>query len=176
MQLIQRRLSPALLIAIAALFVALAGTAAAAIVINSPKQIGPAVIQGRHIQNETIPNVALKDPQLKLRVTRDGKINGLDGDGTVQRAPNTTAGVYDVTFDAEPLNGIAGTDTIVNENCAITATARSAANPPNTSLDSFPVMFNIRTIGPNTVRVTALDPDVPPGRLVDTAFDIMASC
>jgi hypothetical protein len=51
----------------------------------------------------------------------------------------------------------------VSENCAITATARSAANPPITSLDSFPVMFVLRTVGPNTVRVAAVDPDVRRG-------------
>jgi hypothetical protein len=45
---ISRRLSPSLLVAIAAVFVALAGSAAAttAVIITSPDQLGPNIVTG----------------------------------------------------------------------------------------------------------------------------------
>ena len=120
----------------------------------------------------------LGDPQLRLRVRADGTRNGA-GDGSVTRAIGSPKGVYDVTFSSSILNGGTGEsgDTLVNENCAVTATARSAAAPPATAVDVLPVVFLLRTTGPNTVRVSTIDPTRAQGdRLVDTAFDITANC
>jgi hypothetical protein len=175
---ITRRLSPSLIVALMALFVALAGTAVADVIISNSSQIAQDVITSGHIKNEGISNVDLKDPQLKLRVRFDGTKNG-NGDGTVVRAPLEPKGVYDVTFNSPTLNGSTAKeppDTVVSENCAITATARSAASPPASgSLDAAPAVFKIRPVGPNTVRVEAFERDSSEG-LADTSFDIMASC
>lgn len=174
---ITRRLSPSLIVALMALFVALAGTAVADVIISDSSQVANDVIVSGHIKNEGISNVDLKDPQLKLRVTANGTKNG-NGDGTVVRAPLEPKGVYDVTFNAPTLNGSTAKeppDTVLSENCAITATARSAAPPPASGVDAAPAVFKIRPIGPNTVRVEAFERDSSEG-LADTSFDIMASC
>jgi hypothetical protein len=177
---VQRRLSPALIIAIAAFFVALAGTAAAAAIITSPDQLASGVVQGRHVQDEAIPNSKLIAPQLKLRVSADGKV-APDGDGTAKKVPlagsGVGTGVYDVTFDAQPLNGITGNDTILNENCAINATVRSTPGPGIPILAVSKPQF----VGDNTVRVTSVRQEVAgdgqlSAKVTDTAFDITASC
>ena len=173
---ITRRFSPSLIVASVALVMSLGGTAIAQsdILITDPSQLKDGVVTSTKVAPESVSNLRLRDPQLKVRVKADATRNGA-GDGTVKRATAEDRGVYDVTFDAAPLNGGTGktTDTIVSENCAITATARSAAAPPALSLDSSAVMFNMRTIAPNTVRVIAKS---AAGPLIDTAFDIMASC
>ena len=166
-------LSPSLIVAGVALVAATGGTAlAAGEIITDSHQIAWGAIQGRHLQSGTIPNVKLVDPQLKLRVRSNATVNG-EGDGSVKRAPNEATGVYDVTFNSL-LPG--GSDTLITQDCAITATARGSLNPPFTTNDSLPVMFALRTVGPNTVRVAAVDPSVPGSRLVDTGFDTMAGC
>ena len=174
---IRTRLRPSTIIATAALVAALGGTAyAAGEIITSPEQLKDGVVTSQKIPRESVSNLRLKDPQLKLRVRGNGTSNGA-GDGSVVRAPGAPKGTYDVTFDQPVLNGGKdGSDTVVTENCAVTATARSAAAPPSTALDVAPVMFAMRTIGPNTVRVFTAAPDGTGTRPVDTSFDIMASC
>jgi hypothetical protein len=104
---ITRRLSPSLMLAIGALFLAFAGTAiAAGEIITSPDQIKDGVVTSPKIPPESVSNLRLKDAQLKLRVRANGTSNGA-GDGTVVRAPLEPKGVYDVTFDANVLNGVA---------------------------------------------------------------------
>ena len=75
-----------------------------------------------------------------------------------------------LTFNANVLNGNTGEASIVSENCAINVTSRAGSG----FLDAIPAAFLVRTIGPNSVRVSASDVDVD--QLINTGFDISASC
>jgi hypothetical protein len=180
---ITRRLSPSLIVAIVALFVALAGTAAAAVIIKNPDELGDNVVTGRatapstlassDILNESILNNDLDHPQLKVRVFSGslGNTSVFDGsDGTVKR---NSLGSYFVTFDASALNanGKTSNDTLLNNDCAFTATSRD-------KLAWLTVIGPLAGL-PNTVRVDAITPDpAHPGDFkgIDTSFDIIASC
>ena len=166
---LRKRLTPSTVIATLALVAATSGTAVAAgEIITAPNQIANDVINTAHIRAETINNQDLRDPQLKLRVSKDGVRLGV-GDGSSARA---ATGVYDITFNASSLNSSGSTtDTIVNENCAINVTSR--ANQGDT-FGAFGAAFRVQTTGPNSVRVVANDIDLD--RLIDTGFDITASC
>jgi hypothetical protein len=165
-----RRITPSTVIATLALVAATSGTAlAAGEIITSSNQIATDVINTGHIRGETINNIDMRDPQLKLRVNKDGTRAGV-GDGTSTRV---ATGVYDVTFNQATLNGgnTATTDTVVNENCAINVTSRANLND---TFGAFAAAFRVQTTGPNSVRITANDIDVD--RLIDTGFDVTASC
>ena len=69
---LRRLASPSIAVALAALVVALGGTALAAGADDAPETV------------------------LKLRVAKDGKLIGTDNDGTVKKAG---VGLYDITFD-----------------------------------------------------------------------------
>src|SRR6185295_8129854 len=89
-------LSPAFAVALAALVVALGGTALAGEITGSDAP-------------ETV---------LKMRVTKDGKPIGTDNDGTVKKAG---VGIYDITFDTGPTGSKIPLDL---ERCAVVATPR----------------------------------------------------
>jgi hypothetical protein len=177
---ITRRLSPSLIIAIVALFAALTGTAAAAVIIKSPDELGDDVVTGRAIDsgtivssdiaNESIVDNDLGDPQLKVRVLGSEFVTkALSGsDGTVARVGE---GAYNVTFNVGALNASGKTDngTLLNNNCAFTATARNKR--AIMSIDD-PLAGS-----PNTLRVRAVSPGTN-GQLeaVDSSFDVFASC
>lgn len=175
MQHILNRVSPAFVVAVLALFVALAGTAAAAtLIITDPGQVKEGVIDQRHIRNESLSDIDFKDPQLRLRVAADGTKIG-SGEASVRRTPGFAKGSYEVTFDAFLLNGgnaDTGTDTVLNENCAINATPHDALRQ---LLVKGPTVQR-----PNTVTVeTAGLRNITGGtqfQLEDNAFDIVASC
>jgi hypothetical protein len=94
---LRRLLSPSLAVAVAALVVALGGTAVAAGEIAGSD--GP----------ETV---------FKMRVTKDGKLIGSGNDGTVKKSG---VGIYDITFSAGPT----GSKVPLNlDECAIFATPR----------------------------------------------------
>jgi len=94
---IRRLLSPSFAVALAALVVALGGTAVAAGAISGSDE------------PETV---------LRLRVTKDGKPIGTHNDGTVKKAGT---GVYDITFNTGPT----GSKVPLNlDECAIFATPR----------------------------------------------------
>ncbi len=175
MQQVRSRLSPALVVAFIALFTALCGTALAqsGILVSSPAQIAPDILNGNHVKNESLSNIDMRDPHLKVRVAKDGTRIG-SGDGTVTRAPNAAKGVYDVTFNEGILNGFDGTteDSMITENCAITATSRAGSG----TFDAFAAMYLVRTTGPNTVRVSATVPGATGSVLTDTGFDVTAAC
>jgi hypothetical protein len=97
---IQRRLSPALILAIAALFVALASTAAAAVIITSPDQLAARVVK----------QSAETNPTLRFSVAFDGSL--VTGD-TVQPGHVKGSNRYDISFTRSDL-GSAGLD-----SCAI---------------------------------------------------------
>ena len=93
----RRLLNPAFAVALAALVVALGGTAVAAGEIAGSD--GP----------ETV---------FKMRVSKDGKLIGSDNDGTVKKAG---VGIYDITFSTGPT----GSKVPLNlDECAIFATPR----------------------------------------------------
>jgi hypothetical protein len=106
----RRLLSPASAIAVAALVVALGGSAFAAGEIagsDSPETI------------------------LKLRVAKDGTLIGPHNDGTVKKAG---VGIYDITFNTGPT----GSKIPLNlDECAIVATPRveTASSPEEVSAD-----------------------------------------
>jgi hypothetical protein len=120
----QRRLSPAFLIAIVALFVALAGTAAAAVIVNSPDDVAPGVINGTHLKDQSVSRFDLADPELRLRVDKDGDVPLGFADGTAKKVGT---GRYEVTFQSAALN-LRGqtTRTVLNHACAINATPHGA--------------------------------------------------
>ena len=80
-----RRSSPALIVSIVALFVALAGTAAAAVIINSPDQLGDRVVTERALDFNAVSSGKIADgavhgvhmvhPSLRARVNKDGSRN-----------------------------------------------------------------------------------------------------
>ncbi len=171
---VHRRLSPALVVAVIALFAALAGTAiAAGEIITSPSQVKQGVLDGGHVKNQSLSNFDLKDAQLKQRVNADATKNGA-GDAIVRRAPGVSRGAYEVTFNANVLNGADGStgDTVLNENCAINATAHGALRQlfvegptvqrPNTVVVSTAALRNTGGAAGFTAE--------------DNAFDITASC
>jgi hypothetical protein len=165
---IRKLLSPSTLIATAAVVVATGGSAiAAGEIITAPNQIANNVISTGHLQNRTIEDTDLRDPQLKLRVSKTGQKLGV-GDGVVTRA---STGVYDISFNPGVFNptGV-GDISMVSENCAINVTSRAGSG----TFDAFHAAYVVRTTGPNSVRVIASDVDLD--RLIDTAFDLTASC
>jgi hypothetical protein len=175
---IKQRLSPSTLIATAAVVLAASGTAVAAgEIITNSDQVADRAITGLDIKQQDISNFNLRDPQLKLRVNANGTNNGI-GDATVKRAAGNPTGVYDITFSSRVLNADTGTtDTVLSENCAITATPRSTSGPGIPQL----LVSKPQFASDNTVRVTAVRQEVAgDGKLsafvTDTAFDITASC
>jgi hypothetical protein len=92
---VRKLLNPPFAVAVAALAVALGGTAVAAQQLDS--------------SSETV---------LKLRVTKDGKLIGTDNDGTVKKAG---VGIYDITFTPQPTGTKVPLDL---ERCAVLATPR----------------------------------------------------
>ena len=175
MHQIKRRLSASYIVAFAALFVALAGTATAAVIIDSPDDIADSVvtgpklapnsISGSKVITGTIGNNDLDDPQLKVRATKTGALLP-DSDGTVERVDT---GDYLVTFPASKLHDAPANNTLVNNNCVFTATPRNDL--------AWMTVHGPEASKPNTVRVLALFGD-PRGFTVvrDTAFDLTATC
>ena len=175
---ITRRLSPSLILALVALFVALAGTAAAAVIIDDPAELGDNVVTGRAIDGSTIVSSDIKqesihdndlaDPQLKVRVLGSDSITqALSGsDGTVKRV---NPGDYEVKFSTSALNANedeTGTDTVLNSNCAFTATPKDEA--------AIMLIQSQVTSQPDAVRVRAFHPGTLQPE--NTSFDIIASC
>jgi hypothetical protein len=96
-------LSPSFMVALAALVVALGGSAVAAGEITGSDQ------------PETV---------LKMRISKDGNLIGTDNDGTVKKAG---VGIYDVTFDTGPT----GSKVPLNlDTCTIFATPRVETQSP----------------------------------------------
>ena len=89
--------SPSFAVALAALVVALGGSAIAA----------------GEISGSDTPETVLK-----VRVTKDGKLIGTHNDGTVKKAG---VGIYDITFSTGPTGGKVPLDL---DDCAIVATPR----------------------------------------------------
>jgi hypothetical protein len=113
MLLFPRRLSAPLVVAIIALFVALAGTAAAAVIITSPDQLASDVITSPKIVKGAVAQSDERNPSLRAKIAKNGTVITGDVPGGVVDHPET--GRYDVTMSLDDL-GPLGLDT-----CAVSA-------------------------------------------------------
>lgn len=143
--------TPSFAVAIAALVVALGGTAVAA-----------GEIAGSD-RPETV---------LKVRVTKDGKLIGTDNDGTVKKAG---VGIYDITFSTGPAGSKVPLDL---ERCAIFATPRveTASTPEEVATD-----VDVQRLGGARIFVESTRPlpfgenKITPF-LTNVSFDVAAIC
>lgn len=187
MHKLRRRLSPSTLIATAALFVALGGTAiAAGEIITSPDQLAdrvvttPAIasqaVTAVQIANSTIttfdlaPRAVTKDdlanPTLAAKVNADGSENSPGAE-----VRKTSAGKYEVTFAGRSL-----------ERCAVVATIHDDnPNDPDSVEVSGPTQSRLDTVTVTTHHprvITRLDGSTYyiANFASDSAFDLIASC
>ena len=144
-------LSPTFAVALAALVVALGGTALAA---------------------GEIPGSDAPETVLKMRVTKDGKLIGTGNDGTVKKAG---VGIYEITFTTGPLGSKVPLDL---EDCAILATPRvdsdSTPEEVNANLD-------VQRLGGARIFVESTRPLVFGDNkmtpfLTNVSFDVAAIC
>lgn len=181
MYLFKRRLSPSFVLAVAALWVALAGTAAAAVIITSPAQLANGVVTGPKIAKDAVASPQLvphsilqsdeRDPTLRARVAANGKI--ITGD-----VPGGFAGHvagsnrYDVTFSSGDL-GPLGLDV-----CAV-------AVSPEFDFDQSEGHRQIRAYanlakGAKQVNVFTFEQRIVNGQLIErpteAAFDLVLGC
>jgi hypothetical protein len=108
MQHIRRRLSPSLIVASLALFVALAGTAAAAVIIDSPDQIKDGVVTGPKLATDSVSTTKIltgtvrqqdqANPTLRYSVASNGKLITGDMGGDPQHVPGSNR--YDLSFSS----------------------------------------------------------------------------
>ena len=160
MQFLKRRLSPSLVVAMVALFVALAGSAAAAVIIDDPSDLGPDVVTSPAIKDGTIKpqdlSAGVVPNLLSAKVRSDGTfVKGLRATG----AQRISQGFYRVTFN-RPVRG-----------CMFTATSREELALAEVDEDS-PLL-------PNSVRVSTTFITQPQTGLfsaVDSEFDLMGMC
>jgi hypothetical protein len=143
-------LRPSFAVALAALVVALGGTAFAASEITGSDE------------PETV---------LKLRVTKDGTLIGADNDGTVKKAG---VGIYDITFSTGPTGSKVPLDL---ERCAIFATPRveTASSPEEVAAN-----VDVQRLGGPRIFVIATRPLVSGGKispfLQNVSVDVAAIC
>jgi hypothetical protein len=148
---IRRLLSPSVTVAVAALVVALGGTAVAAGEITGSDD------------PETV---------LRMRVTKDGKLIGSHNDGTVKKAG---VGIYAITFNTGPTGSKVPLDL---EQCAIFATPRveTSSTPEEVSAD-----LDVQRLGGPRLFVESTRPlpfgenKITPF-LTNVSFDVAAIC
>ncbi len=168
MHLISRRLSPSLVLAVAALFVALAGTATAAVIISSPDQLASNVVTSPKIVDGAVAQSDERNPSLRAKIDRNGKVIAGDVPGGVVEHPKK--GLYNVTMslgDVGPL----GLDT-----CGVSA---------NPWLD-FPENRHLKAyanLAPGSAQVNVFvveqlidDKGKLAERPADAAFDLVLAC
>ena len=187
-----RRISPSTVIAIAALALAMSGTAVAAgALITSSDQVAPDVLDGRHVKAHSVPKDDLEDVYLRVRVDRFGNVIGEDNDGTAVREQ---LGTYRVTFSSEAQTGGGPRQPRDLTNCAVTATPTSYGElnlplEPQEELGPTtltvkrktpPGYVSIPQLGPASVRVQSLKPRMYNGHFgwmgKDTSFDVIVVC
>lgn len=147
----RRLLSPAFAVALAALVVALGGTAIAA----------------GEIDGSDAPETVLK-----MRVTKDGKPIGIHNDGTVKKAG---VGIYDITFTTGPTGSKVP---LTLDECALVATPRveTASTPEEVSAD-----LDVQRLGGARIFVESTRPlpfgenKITPF-LTNVSFDVAAIC
>ena len=147
-----RRLpSPSFAVALAALVVALGGTAVAA----------------GEIAGSDAPETVLK-----LRVTKDGKLIGTDNDGTVKKAG---VGIYDITFTTGPAGSKVPLDL---ERCAILATPRieTASKPEEVAAELDVLRLDGPRIFVESTRLLPFGENKITPFLTNVSFDVAAIC
>jgi hypothetical protein len=144
-------LNPSFAVALAALVVAMGGTALAA---------------GEITGSDTPETV------LQLRVAKDGKLIGTDNDGTVKKAG---VGIYEITFSTGPTGSKIPLDL---ERCAVFATPRvqSDSKPGEVSAD-----VDVQRLDGARIYVESTQPMVySDGKilpfLTNVSFDVAAIC
>lgn len=167
MHFFPRRLSPSFVIASIAVFVALAGTAVADVIITSPDQLASDVITSPKIVDGGVQQKDERNPSLRAKIDRNGKVIAGDVPGGV--VEHTKRGQYNVTFSAGDL-GPLGLDT-----CGV------AANPvldfpENRALKA----YASHAPGSAQINVFMFQQGVVDGKLAenlaDAAFDLVLAC
>jgi hypothetical protein len=170
---IRRRVSPSTIIATLALVAAGSGTAVAAgEIITDPSQIAPGVVNGLHIEQQSIGKADLDDPYLRVKVTSKGVLLGSGNDSGAPNVQKVSTGTYDVTFNSSKLNGSDGSsdETLLSKNCAVNAQPRDKV--------AHSVVSGPLPARPDTVRVqmVAINNQTALYQAADTGFDLIAVC
>jgi hypothetical protein len=158
---------PSLIVATIALFVALAGTATAAVIISSPDQLASNVITSPKIVDGAVSQSDERNPSLRAKIDRNGKVIAGDVPGGV--VEHTKKGQYNVTMslgDVGPL----GLDT-----CGV-AVNPGLDFPENRALKAYANLAK----GSAQVNVFVFEQRVENGQLkeqlADAAFDLVMAC
>jgi hypothetical protein len=181
MHLFKWRLSPSFVLAFAALWVALAGTAVANVIITSPDQMANGVVTGPKIAKDAVASSQIvprsilqedeRNPTLRARVASSGKI--ITGDvpgGFAGHVPGSNR--YDVPFSAGDL-GPLGLD-----ECAV-------AVSPEFDFDQSEGHRQLRAYanlakGAKQVNVFTYEQRIVNGQLIErpteAAFDLVLGC
>jgi hypothetical protein len=148
---LHRLLSPSFAVALAALVVALGGTAIAA-----------GEIAGSD-RPETV---------LKMRVTKDGKLIGTHNDGTVKKAG---VGIYDITFTTGPASSKVP---LSLDECAIVATPRveTASTAEEVAADVDVQRLGGARIFVQSTRLLPFGENKITPFLTNVSFDVAAIC
>jgi hypothetical protein len=148
---LRRIFTPSFGVAVAALAVALGGTAVATTQIAGPDT------------PETV---------LRMRVTKDGKLIGNHNDGTVKKAG---VGIYDITFSAGPTGGKLPLDL---QDCAIVATPRveTASTPEEVAADVDVQRLGGPRIFVESTRLLPFGENKITPFLTNVSFDVAAIC
>ena len=177
---ITRRLSPSLIVAIAALFVALAGTATAAVIITSPDQLADGVVTNPKLATDAVTgpkihahSVAQSDetnPTLRYKVASNGTLITGDTGSDPQHVAGSNR--YDLSFTSGDL----GPNRL--DSCAF-AVSPQFDFTPGTGHDGH---LNKRAYvnyarGSNTFQVFTFE-QLANGREIPTeaAFDVVVGC
>jgi hypothetical protein len=144
-------LNPSFAVALAALVVAMGGTALAA----------------GEITGSDAPETVLK-----LRVAKDGTLIGTDNDGTVKKAG---VGVYEITFDTGPTGSKLPLDV---ENCSVFATPRvqSDSTPEEVAADVDVQRLGGARIYVESTRLVPYGHNKITPFLTNVSFDVAAIC
>jgi hypothetical protein len=144
-------LNPSFAVALAALVVAMGGTALAA----------------GEITGSDSPETVLK-----MRVTKDGKLIGTHNDGTVKKAG---VGLYDITFNTGPT----GSKIPLNlDDCTIFATTRveQGSTPEEVAADTDVQRLGGARIFVETTRLLPFGDNKITPFLTNVSFDVAAIC
>ena len=147
----RKYLTPSFAVALAALVVAMGGTALAA---------------GEIAGSDTPETV------LKMRVTKDGKLIGTHNDGTVKKAG---VGIYDITFNTGPTGGKIPLNL---DDCTIFTTPRvqSDSTPEEVAADADVQRLGGPRIFVETTRLVPFGDNKITPFLTNASFDVAAIC
>jgi hypothetical protein len=147
----RKYLSPSFVVALAALVVAMGGTALAA----------------GEITGSDAPETVLK-----MRVTKEGQLIGTHNDGTVKKAG---VGIYEITFNTGPT----GSKLPLNlDDCAIMATPRvqTDSKPEEVAADVDVQRLGGARIYVETTRLVPFGDNKITPFLTNVSFDVAAIC